>query len=542
MSSLRFCILGTPSTGKSVFLAVLSHALSTRLKPHITSTKKSAYGYVADIVDKLECGEWPAPSLTGQIKSFTWLWHDTPDTSEEDAHQFLTFDCAGEDFAAIFEDAVIAQDLEAPQNADAGLNDKQKDLKKKIFDCNLVLLLFNFQNALDFYDASAHKKKPFILNKAGERLPTVETLPEIVEPPANALHQLHAKGIATCVIFTQEDSYHDAIQTHWNGDHMAALKEVCDKLYAAIKKTGAPAFWISAAKTVNNPTDPTSPKRLPEKTKQTGESLEGIIEQIQNVLTAAAQKEKTRLEQIAIEKAQKEEKEKIIQKEKDDAIKRAAFYGKVFRVICIIIAIAVLAAVAFYGWKQYSTEQGRKATVAAAVTAEQKRKAEQEFRERVSSHKALSLSLSANVSLELLPVAAGSFKMGSENGDSDEKPVHQVTISKPFWLGKTEVTQAQWQAVMGSNPSHFKGADRPVENVSWNDAIAFCKKLNERATDLPAGYEYALPTEAEWEYACRAGSTGDYAGELSSLAWYGENWERGHHEVAKKQPNIPSPL
>ena len=142
--------------------------------------------------------------------------------------------------------------------------------------------------------------------------------------------------------------------------------------------------------------------------------------------------------------------------------------------------------------------------------------------------------------LVLLPIAAGTFQMGSENGDVDEKPLTRVTITKPYWLGKTEVTRAQWQALMGSNPSNFKGDDRPVEKVSWDDAMAFCQKLTEReraAGRLPEGYAYTLPTEAQWEYACRAGTTGDYAGDLNSMAWYSSNSEKTMHPVGTKQPN-----
>jgi formylglycine-generating enzyme required for sulfatase activity len=94
--------------------------------------------------------------------------------------------------------------------------------------------------------------------------------------------------------------------------------------------------------------------------------------------------------------------------------------------------------------------------------------------------------------------------MGSENGFDNEKSVHQVTISKSFYMGKYPVTQAQWQAVMGTNPSYFKNCDQcPVENVSWNDAQEFIRKLNA----LNDGHTYRLPSEAEWEYACRAGTT-----------------------------------
>ena len=135
------------------------------------------------------------------------------------------------------------------------------------------------------------------------------------------------------------------------------------------------------------------------------------------------------------------------------------------------------------------------------------------------------------MAFKLIP--AGMFMMGSENGDSEERPVHHVSISQPFYMGKYEVTQEQWQAVMGTNPSHFQGAKLPVENVSWNDAQGFINKLNE----MDAGYKYGLPTEAEWEYACRAGTTGDYAGNLDDMAWYLDNSGHQTHPVGQKQPN-----
>jgi formylglycine-generating enzyme required for sulfatase activity len=100
-------------------------------------------------------------------------------------------------------------------------------------------------------------------------------------------------------------------------------------------------------------------------------------------------------------------------------------------------------------------------------------------------------------------------------------------------MGRTEVTQGQWQAVMGNNPSGFKGQDLPVEQVSWLNAQEFIRKLNQ----LNDGYVYRLPTEAEWEYACRAGSTGDYAGDLDSMAWYDKNSDNQTHVVGTKQPN-----
>jgi formylglycine-generating enzyme required for sulfatase activity len=120
----------------------------------------------------------------------------------------------------------------------------------------------------------------------------------------------------------------------------------------------------------------------------------------------------------------------------------------------------------------------------------------------------------------MVPIPAGSFDMGSNaasgvpyvnNGDA--QPVHNVTISEAFWMGEHEVTQAEYQALMGSNPSYFPGATLPVETVSWNDARVYCTALTAQemaAGNLPAGYEYRLPTEAEWEYACRAGTTTEF--------------------------------
>ncbi len=120
---------------------------------------------------------------------------------------------------------------------------------------------------------------------------------------------------------------------------------------------------------------------------------------------------------------------------------------------------------------------------------------------------------SPNPALNMVPIAAGTFQMGSVAGDAREQPVHAVTITRPFWVGKYEVTQAEYQAVMGYNPSAFPGAQRPVEQVSWINAMTYCATLtlNERAAGrIPVGYQYRLPTEAEWEYVCRAGTTTEW--------------------------------
>ncbi len=138
--------------------------------------------------------------------------------------------------------------------------------------------------------------------------------------------------------------------------------------------------------------------------------------------------------------------------------------------------------------------------------------------------------------IEFAVIPAGRFVMGSTevNGATP----HDVTISKPFCLGIYPVTQAQWEKVMGNNPSHFKDPRRPVEMISWDECNDFIRRLNKNeGTD-----RYRLPSEAEWEYACRAGSTtrfcyGDGAGSLASYAWYGENSGSETHPVGEKFAN-----
>ena len=149
-----------------------------------------------------------------------------------------------------------------------------------------------------------------------------------------------------------------------------------------------------------------------------------------------------------------------------------------------------------------------------------------------------------SIGMEFIEIKAGCFNMGMgrdpnfEDVNGRELPRHRVCITKPFYISKTEVTQAQWVAVMGSNPSTFKGRNNPVETVSWNDVQTFIRRLNQKE----GGNKYRLPTEAEWEYAARAGSSstyhfGDDKGMVGQYGWYADNSPLRTNPVAEKRPN-----
>jgi formylglycine-generating enzyme required for sulfatase activity len=150
------------------------------------------------------------------------------------------------------------------------------------------------------------------------------------------------------------------------------------------------------------------------------------------------------------------------------------------------------------------------------------------------------LDLGNGVKMEMVLIPAGSFMMGDAAGEACERPVHKVTITKPFYIGKYLVTPEQWESVMGNNPSEFKGPKNPVENVNYKDCQAFLKKLEEKFG--PTGAKFSLPTEAQWEYACRAGTTtryyfGDSEKDLDQYAWFAGHADRRTHPVGEKKPN-----
>ena len=147
---------------------------------------------------------------------------------------------------------------------------------------------------------------------------------------------------------------------------------------------------------------------------------------------------------------------------------------------------------------------------------------------------------------KMIKVEGGTFTMGAtaeqgDDADDWERPAHQVTLSD-YYIGQTQVTRALWTAIMGSNPSYFKGDNLPVEQVSWEECQTFIKKLNSLLSKELGGKRFALPTEAQWEFAARGGNQSKgykYAGSnnIDDVAWYKNNSGDDLHPVAQKQPN-----
>ena len=184
---------------------------------------------------------------------------------------------------------------------------------------------------------------------------------------------------------------------------------------------------------------------------------------------------------------------------------RRAWFG----VLALILVGAIVAA---WFWRAGSEER--------TVKPQEKLEAAAETGTRVNPKD--------DLNYEFIP--AGNFRMGCSAGDSEcfpyENPAHDVKISNGFWLGQTDVTQAAWKRVMNTEPSYFKGDQLPVEQVSWYEAVKYCEAIGGR-----------LPTEAEWEYAARAGSTSARYGDLDAIAWYDKNSGSTTHAVGGKQPN-----
>ena len=209
------------------------------------------------------------------------------------------------------------------------------------------------------------------------------------------------------------------------------------------------------------------------------------------------------------------------QREKDKQNRRKIlFFGSIAGFVAVIIALCCISSV-MKNVREWRLEEERIS-------------AQQELKQKVSELKSGQTAgerkvVTVNgVEFAFRWCPAGTFTMGaptSEEGLYNETQ-HEVTLTKGFWMLETEVTQKQWKAVMGTNPSFFKGDDLPVESVSWNDCQEFCEKTG-----------LQLPTEAQWEYACRAGTTDAYAGNLDEMAWYYSNSGNKTHPVGTKKPN-----
>ncbi len=198
---------------------------------------------------------------------------------------------------------------------------------------------------------------------------------------------------------------------------------------------------------------------------------------------------------------------------------------------CAVVVLAVLGAWAWNSWRHWWFD--------AAEAARRQHQTAGQLGLPVEK----SVDLGGGIAIELVLIPAGMFEMGSPEGEADrndeEGPLRWVRISRPFYMGKYEVTQEVWEKVTGANPSNFKGAKRPVETVSWDDCQGFLKKLNAL---VKGPGRFRLPTEAEWEWACRAGTrtrfcSGDADAGLDAYAWYGGNPGRAPHPVSTKQPN-----
>jgi formylglycine-generating enzyme required for sulfatase activity len=197
--------------------------------------------------------------------------------------------------------------------------------------------------------------------------------------------------------------------------------------------------------------------------------------------------------------------------------------------ICVLCCMLAMACVALDGGSLAGKAAAPKGPASPAATSAPK--ASSPATPAASpAGKELTLDLGGSATMKLILINPGKFMMGG-------KGQHEVTLTKPFYLGATLVTQAQYEAIMGNNPSRFKGPTNPVETVLWDDASNFCKKLSAKTRQ-----NVHLPSEAEWEYACRAGtktlfSFGDDESQLGDYGWYLGNSGGTTHPVAQKKPN-----
>ena len=234
-------------------------------------------------------------------------------------------------------------------------------------------------------------------------------------------------------------------------------------------------------------------------------------------------------EEEARRKAEEEQKRKAEEQKRNTAKKSSSKNAWLWIVIGVIAVVGIIIGVNSNG---NSSDSGNSKQSGGAIQSGDNTLSQQIFSKTYTAN---------GVSFDMMMVKAGTFTMGAKSEmkdlEPDEKPTHQVTLTNDYYIGKTEVTQALWMAVMGNNPSYFIGDNLPVESVSWNDCQKFISKLNSLT-----GQNFRLPTEAEWEFAARGGNNSNhyqYSGsnELDDVAWYDGNSGDKTHAVATKQPN-----
>jgi formylglycine-generating enzyme required for sulfatase activity len=214
----------------------------------------------------------------------------------------------------------------------------------------------------------------------------------------------------------------------------------------------------------------------------------------------------------------------------DSGLKRTRSLTGFYIAICVVIVLGLFGA---WFWRAYTVWW---------FDADEARRRQAEAAAQLGLPVEKAIDLGDGVKLELVLIPAGRFRMGSQKNEKDrsyDEKQHWVVITKPFYMEKYEVTQEQWKKVIGANPSTFKTANNPVEMISWDDSQGFLRKLN--ALGKERG-QFRLPTEAEWEWACRAGTrtrfcSGDDDEALTGYAWFDANSANSTHPVGTRKPN-----
>ena len=326
----------------------------------------------------------------------------------------------------------------------------QRRLAADIFASGHVLVLFNLKELIDLHGVPG----------TTERRVNAETA------VCSAIQALSKAGTPFSVLLTQYDAYKDAVEQHFGGDLLAAISHYSATLWHAVTECRAELLPVSAVMTEDRLKGGAA-GRFP----AVNTAPHPSVMEVAHAVNARLLEKKRR---------------------------RSSFW-KWAATTCLC---AVAAGVAAYFL--YVPDSGGERAVAAVAVPVPPQAPEPSSPDAGGT---ATVMLPGNVPLELVWCPAGSFWMGSPAGEAErdgDETRHRVTLTKGFWLGKYEVTQGQWEAVMGAgtNPSGFKGAELPVEQVSWEDSQTFLKKVNA----LASGGGFRLPTEAEWEYACRAGT------------------------------------